>query len=231
MVGFPKMKNKNNELIVLLNFLKSGLSTRKLDKLMGFSNTKGWKSWEILKKYNLKKEDKAKLFLYSEQQSNKLISEMIKEPEEGILDELISNNPPNSLEKYKNTFVLAPSEKDFYNIFSGQTRNIIRDFFNPKKKLMGKCQYLGCMAGGEIDTVHYQKERPAIFKESAAKYKQPFNDKLFKFDVYMTMRDFLASHSSERIICFLCKNHHNMLHRVEKSGKSKLSKFTKNIIF
>lgn len=225
------MKNGKNDLTVLLNFLKSGLSTGKIDKLIGYSDTKGWKSWEILKKYKLKDRDKGKLFLYSEQQSRKLIDKIIRAPKEGILNTFISANPPNNLEKYRGTFVLAKSEKDFYNVFSGETRNIIRDFFNPKKKLIGKCQYKSCKSKGEIDTVHYSKDRPAIFIHCALKNKTRFDGALFKYDVYNTMKYFLLSHSNNKMVCFLCKKHHNQLHNLEKTDKSKLREFRKDILF
>jgi len=47
---------------VILNFLKSGFSTRQLDKLLGHKNTRGWVSWDVLKKYKLRNSDKGKLY-------------------------------------------------------------------------------------------------------------------------------------------------------------------------
>lgn len=223
---------KDKDIIVLLNFLKSGFSTRKLDKLLGYSNTKGWKSWEILKKYELKNEDKGKLFLYSAKQSREIILQIMKEQKENYIDFLIKNNPPKNLKKYVNTYVLAESEKSFYNIFSGETRNIIRDFFNPEKKLIGKCQFKGCHnKESQIDTVHYSKDRPSIFIKCANKFKTKSLPNLFRYDIYKTMKCFLEAHSKEKSVCFLCKNHHNEFHKLEKSNKSDLRDFKKNIIF
>jgi len=221
----------NKEYIVLLNFLKSGLSTRQLDKLLGHKNTRGWVSWDILKKYKLKNSDKGKLFLYSTVQSRKIISLVMKENKEDVIDKLLKLNPPNNLEKYNGTFVIADSEKSFYNILSGETRNIIRNFFNPEKKLIEKCQFKNCKNKGQIDTVHFKKDRPQIFMDCAKIKKKRFKKGLFKFDVYNTMKCFLQSHSKNKSICFLCKKHHNELHDKEKKGKNQLREFKKKIVF
>ncbi|MBT4541131.1 hypothetical protein HOC35_06470 [Candidatus Woesearchaeota archaeon] len=220
------------EVIVLQNFLKSGYSTRQLDKLLGHKTTKGWISWEILKIYKLKNSDKGKLFLYSNRQSKEIISVIMKEKKESLIEDLIKMNLPRNLEKYKNTFVIAESEKNFYNIMSGETRNIIRDFFNPEKKLIGKCQFKECNEKkGQIDTVHLRKDRPEIFMECAEKYKEANTNKLFKYDVYKTMKCFLISHAKPKSICFLCKKHHCELHKIEKLSKQKLKEFKNKIIF
>jgi len=222
----------NTEFIVLLNFLKSGLSTRHLDMLLGHNNTRGWKSWDILKKYKLRDTDKRKLFLYSTKQSKKIITKLITDPEEGLIDFLIKDNSPSNLEKYRNTYVLARSEKSFYNILSGETRNLIRDFFNPKKKLIGKCQYKACnIKNSQIDTVHFNRDRPEIFIQCAIKNKSKDRGNLIRFNVYNTMKCFLMSHSKQKSVCFLCKNHHNEFHRAGKIGKIKLTEFKRKIMF
>ncbi len=219
------------EYVVLLNFLKSGLSTRQLDKLLGHTNSRGWLSWDILKKYKLRNSDKGKLFLYSTAQSKQIISLLVKEKKDDYINELIKIHQPNNLKKYKNTFVIADSEKSFYNILSGETRNIIRDFFNPEKKLIGRCQFKDCNNKGQIDTVHFSKDRPQIFIECAKINKDNFKKGLFKFDVYKTMMCFLQSHFQNKTICFLCKKHHNEFHKKEKEGKNQLREFKRKIIF
>jgi len=216
---------------VLLNFLKSGFSTRQLDRLLEHRNTRGWVSWKILKKYNLRHSDKGKLYLYSTAQSKRIINQLAKEKKEGIIDRLIKENPPQNLQKYRDTWVIADSEKSFYNILSGETRNIIRDFFNPKKKLIGRCQFKDCKSKGQIDTVHFRKDRPKIFMECAEKNKIKMRKGFFKYNVYNTMKCFLKSHAKTKSICFLCKKHHNEFHREEKKGKSSLKEFRKQIIF
>ena len=128
------MMNKKEQLI-LLNFLKSGLSTRELDKLLNNHNSHGWISWKVLKQYNLINGDKGSLFLYTTSQSNQLIKELVSNSE-NKLNTLIKKYPPTTIQKYAQTKVIANSEKDFYNIMSGETRNIIQGFFNPKKELL-----------------------------------------------------------------------------------------------
>jgi len=216
---------------VLLNFLKSGFSTRQLDKLLGHSNTRGWISWDILMKFKVKNSDKGKLYLYSTTQSKNIIGSLVKNVKEDYLDELIKLNPPNNLQKYNNTWVIADSEKSFYNILSGETRNIIRDFFNPEKKLIGKCQFKDCKNKGQIDTVHFNKYRPQIFIECAKNNKVQLKESMFKYNVYNTMRCFLKSHSKNKSICFLCKKHHNQFHDKEKKGKKESKEFKRQIIF
>ncbi|MBI1934887.1 hypothetical protein HYS31_00455 [Candidatus Woesearchaeota archaeon] len=214
---------------VLINFLKSGLSTRQLDKLLGHNNTKGWFSWDILKKYKLTNYDKGKLFLHSINQCKNAIRQL-EVKKERTVNEFIKLNQPVNLHKYKNVFIIAESEKKFYSAMSGETRNIVRDFFHSKKKSIGKCQYGGCSDNKQIDTVHLRKNRPQIFIDSAKKNKELLNEGLFKFDLYGTMKGFLITHAKRNSICFLCKNHHNEFHKNEKTGKSQLRHFMQKII-
>jgi hypothetical protein len=215
---------------ILLNFLKSGMSTRELDKLLGHNNSKGWISWKILKKYKLKNSDKGKLFLYKADQSKKIIKLLIEKEKENYIDELISNYPPNHLEKYRDSFVISKSVDSFHDIISGQVRNITRDFFNPKKKIIGKCQFKGCNKT-QLDAHHYSKNRPQIFKEGAELNKEILKNKYCKFDVYKTMKSYLEAHKGKGI-CFLCKKHHTELHNIEKSKiKKDIMEFKRKIIF
>ena len=224
------MEKKEKE--VLLYFLKSRYSARQLDELLGFSvGSKGWVSWNILKKYKLKDQDKGKLFLYSSTQCNKIIKLLMVEKKEGYIDILIKENLPSKLKKYENTYVISDSEKSFYNILAGETRNIIRDFFTPQKRLIGKCQFNGCNKKTTLETAHFSKDRPQIFKESAKIHKKRFKNKLFKFDVYKTMKSFLEGHSKKKSVCFLCKKHHNEFHVKEKGTKIELKVFKKKILF
>lgn len=198
---------------------------------MGHIKTRGWVSWNVLKKYKLKNADKGKLFLYSDKQAKKVISRIMKKRKENLIDDLIQKYPPNNLEKYKNTFVIADSEKSFYNIFSGETRNIIRDFFSPEKRLVGKCQFRNCTSVRvELDTVHFTKNRPKLFMNCASKNKKKQSNSLWAFDVYQTMRCFLRSHFGRKSVCFLCKKHHNEFHSCETLGRDELKKFKKQVI-
>jgi len=219
----------HNELTVILYFLKAGYSTRKLDKKLGFSSakSKGWKSWEILKKYNLTNDDKGKLFIYTEQQSKKIIKEIPKLNNPGIIDILITANRPKNIEKYKDSFLLTDSEISLERILSGETRNIIRNFFLPQKRIVRKCQYKNCNQT-KLDTCHYKNSRPENFKLSANKFKKDLNG-LYMFDLYKIFKDFLYSHSKNKSICFLCKEHHNELGKKEKESKSSFNLYIKNI--
>lgn len=224
---------EKRDMDVLVNFLKSGLSTRDLDRILGYSGTRtrGWNSWNILQKYNLKDTDKGKLFVYSGKQSKEIIRDMIKETKPN-LDLLIKENPPNKLLKYKDTYALAKSEESLYNIFSGETRNIIQNFFNPIKKITKECQFNGCKTKEPLDTVHYLKDRPTIFKECSKELRNKFDSNLFKYDIYRVMKCFLESHSKKKSICFLCKDHHKEFHKMEDNGKTRdLNNFKKKIIF
>jgi len=221
---------KVQESDILFNFLKSGFSTRKLDLHLGYQSTDGWKSWEIIKKYKLKNTDKGKLYLFSKRQCNDIIKKIMKKPRAGSIDSIIREIRPSIIEKYAGAYVLAKSEKVFYDIVSGETRNIILTFFKSKKNLLGGCQYNSCNNRGELDTVHFSDRRPAIFKRCARRFRRKEKE-FFKYDVYNTMKCFLEEHCNRKIICFLCKKHHNQLHRIERSGKKELNKFKKNILF
>ena len=129
---------------VLLYFLKAGYSTRQLDKTkLGLSpkKSKGFSSWAILKKYNLRNEDKHKLFIYGQKQAQSIINQISKNKKVGAIDDLIKINKPTNLKKYLNSYLLTDSEESLEKILSGETRNIIRNFFLPQKKLIGRCQF------------------------------------------------------------------------------------------
>ena len=67
-----------NEKDVLLYFLKAGYSTRQLDKAkLGLNpkKSKGYSSWTIRNKYNLRNEDKHKLFIYGHKQALSILEQ------------------------------------------------------------------------------------------------------------------------------------------------------------
>ena len=86
---------------ILLNFLKSGYSTRQLDKLLNLHDSRGWASWKILKKYKLVNGDKQKLFLYSVQECKRIISELKKQGKKDLLKSLIVKNSPKKIRHIK----------------------------------------------------------------------------------------------------------------------------------
>ena len=213
---------------VIYNFLKYGLSTRTLEKRFGKLNSRGWMAWEIRNKYKLTDSDKAKLFLYSSTQAKKIIKTFMNEPFN--LDLLIKSNPPQKLEKYLDTFVIAKSEEAFHNMMKGEARNIIRDFFTPEKKIKGACQFQNCEFSGELETAHYLNERPELFKNAAKINRVLFSEGWYKYDVYNTMKSFLESHKKSKSVCFLCKKHHNILDKLKKNSRE-LKEFKKSITF
>ena len=157
---------------------------------------------------------------------------MMEKSNKKSLEILIRDSPPNSIEKYRDTYVLANSEKSFYDIFSGETRNTIRNFFSSKKKLMGKCQFRGCSKKNVLlDTVHFTENRPRIFMTCARKFRNKSRNQLFKYEVYGTMECFLYSHRQKRSVCFLCKAHHNRFHDAERQSMSSLKKFKSKILW
>lgn len=217
----------NKEKLVLINFLKTGLSTRELDNLIGYDKikTKGWKSFEILKKYNLKNKDKGKLFLYS----NSHCLKFIKKLKEIELDSLIQKNPPRIVKKYSNSKILAEDEIKFYQVMNGETRNIIQGFFAPYKKIVHVCQFEGCK-NKKLDTVHLNRERPEILKDVAKELGMK-KQNYFEYPIMKVMIKFLKSHQRKGSICFLCKKHHLELHRLEKISNKELKSFKKKIKF
>jgi hypothetical protein len=218
------------EELVLYNYLKHGLTTKALDKLLGYDpkSSKGWKSWKVLQNYKLENKHKGVLFVYSDKQARSIIDTLVK-ADGNLIDTILLEEPPTILEKYKNTYVLAPNEKTFYNILSGETRNIIRNFFSSRKKVQGCCQVMGCDKTENLDTVHFLKDRPEIFLDAAKRSVLSECDDLKKYDVYETMKKFLYAHSTERSVCFLCKEHHVELHRLEKSGQVLVEEFKRHI--
>jgi len=215
----------SKEKLVLINFLKTGLSTRALDNLMGCDKTKtrGWKSFEILRRYNLKDSDKGVLFLYSNSQCISFIKKLNKIQ----LSELIRGEIPKIINKYSNSKVLAKDEYSFYQVMGGETRNIIQSFFTPMKKIVKPCQFLKCY-NKDLDTVHLNKERPTIFMDSAKELRLKKGN-LFEYPILETMEKFLKSHQRRGVICFLCKEHHLELHKLVKSGGKSIKDFKKKI--
>lgn len=211
---------------MLIEFLKFGLSTRQIDSAIGYKNSRGWRSWEVLKKYNLKDSDKGCLFPYSSRQVSSILDRIMKGSK---LSSILRIEIPEIIKKYKNIKVIAANEKDLYLAVSGETRNLIRNFFSSKKKKLGVCQFIGCVYKGELDTVHLFENRPSIFINCAKNFKRKIGDNN-EYDLYSIMNCFLTKHSKKNAICFLCKTHHNKLHMVEKSGKIALNSFRKKIL-
>jgi hypothetical protein len=211
---------------ILLEFLKSGLSTRQIDLIVGYKDSKGWRSWEVLKKYHLKDSYKGCLFSYSSRQVFSILDKLMKGSK---LKAILRSEIPDIIKKYKGIKVTAANERELYSAVSGETRNLIRNFFSVRKKKLGICQFAGCKYKGELDTVHLFENRPSIFINCAKKFKIRIANKN-EYDLYSIMNCFLMNHSRKDSICFLCKIHHNQLHIAEKSGKIALNNFRNKIL-
>jgi len=217
------------EITVLLYFLKAGFSTRELDLKLGHvsKKSKGWISWEILKKYNVNDADKGKLFVFPTQQARSIIKELPLIDSNSPVDILLTLNKPNNLKRFHDSYLITESVESFYQIMKGETRNIIRDFFITKKKLVGKCQFKGCNVNTALETAHNLKSRPQIFKESATKFKKNISGK-YMFDLASIFEDYLMSHKAKKSVCFLCKAHHREFDNPKKTKKEFLE-FRKKI--
>ena len=218
---------KHLEEKVLLNFLKSNLTTRQLDAYLGHDPalSKGWTSWKILKKYNLKTEDRGILFTFRTQECKKIISEIIKLDERNLIERILYSARPRHLEKYSDTYIIADSHEKVLSVLSGEVRNITQSFFNPLKKIVGSCQYMEC-ENTNLDTVHLKSSRPEIFMDAC---EYAYDSVTEKYSVYELMKEYLQLHSKKRSVCFLCKKHHNKLGKYEKIKGTGLKKFWSEI--
>jgi len=91
-----------------------------------------------IKKYFLETNNKGELYLYTLKQCKKILKEIMTSPKKGKLSELLKSplyKDPKSIEKYKNTYLIAESEEEFYYVLEGEARNIIQSFFKSKKEL------------------------------------------------------------------------------------------------
>ena len=222
---------KKEEILTLTLFLKNGYSTRTIDTKLGFDNkvSKGWESWAILKKYFLVKEDRHKLFLFTELEIKTILKKLslVKSRPETV--KLFLESSPNIVSKYKNSYLLTKSEIELGKILSGETRNITNVFFKKSKSSANICQYSKCN-NTDLETVHLNERRPAIFINAAKKSKIGKINELQVFDIYSTMTKYLHYHSLPKSICYLCKKHHLELEKYEKKGpKSKYISFVKGI--
>lgn len=197
---------------VLYYYLKYGLSTRQLDEKLQYDSvtSKGWKSHKILKKYNLVKEDKTKAFVCSNQEIKDIIKTIKNATNRKEIDDVLNNLNPKKIDKYKNSYVLTESEETLYQVMSGETRNSISVFFKPLRKLISQCEFDGCTKT-KLETVHFKKTRPEIFKEASKKLAIKHKNNLNKYSIYDVMKLYIHMHSNKNAICFLCEGHHKKL--------------------
>jgi len=166
----------------LLNFLKTGLSTRQLDSQIGENpqKSKGWKSWKILQKYKIKTTDSGSLFCFRKVEALNIINKIMKAQNYEEVNKLLRYSEPRFFNKYKDIYVVADSNEKVAILLSGEVRNITQSFFNPIKKIIGKCQFPDC-DNTNLDTVHLQKSRPENLKMACLHGKVSDSN---KYDAY-----------------------------------------------
>jgi hypothetical protein len=204
---------------IIFDYLRNNLSTRKLcKKYPEIKDPTGFRSHDILKKFNLKKEDKGKLFLFTKKEALCKIERILKNGR-GILD--LAAEPEN-FKKYKNLYVIAKNEDGLYRLMNGELRNLVQSFFKERKKQYGICQYKDCK-NKNLDVAHHHKrDRKKLLRIAASKNKMENGD-YYKFDIYKIIIDFLNLHKNNAVM-FLCKKHH----RAYDHSRDK-DRFLKNI--
>jgi hypothetical protein len=205
---------------VLMAFLRDAASTRDVDGRLGYDprRTRGWQSWTVLKRHHLNPTDKGSLFLLSRREATTTIQALMRAHRRSSVKQLLDRVKPSSLARYESVFVLAPSERAFYRVIEGETRNLVQRFFDGRKQAAGRCQFRGCRHVGSLDTVHLRRSRPGLFLASARRHRNRAGKKLFRFDVHGTMADFLTAHLIPHSVAFLCRRHHRMADRIPKSA-------------
>lgn len=222
---------QKEEIEILFFYLKEGYSTRIIDKKLGYDpvKSKGWKSWGVLKKYGINEKEKKTLFVYPKNQTKRIIKEIIKNNGKKPIQNLIENIRPENLKRFKDSWVITSSPEALYQITNGETRNLIRNFFLTKKKIIGECQYKKCKETKALETAHYLKSRPQIFIEAANKLKNVEGDN-YKFNLSNIFEEYLLQHKHNKAICFLCKTHHREFDKKSLTQQEK-AKFKRNIIW
>ncbi len=222
------MKFNTKDKDVLLHFLKSGLSTRQLDNMLGHDsvNSKGFKSWKILKKYNIQDKDKNKLFCFRKQESLAIIKGIMVAQDRKKVDIIFKSTKPKFFEKYRDIYIVTNSDLKVLTMLSGEVRNITQSFFSPLKKIVTTCQFPECNRN-DLDTVHLQKSRPDNLKIAC---DHGYISGTEKYDVYKILLQYIHLHSKKNSLCFLCKKHHVELSVYEKMGGKRLTAFRRQII-
>jgi hypothetical protein len=209
-----------NVMKVLVAFLRDGASTREIDHRLGHDprRTRGWKSWDVLKRYHLRHGDKGSLFVLSQRETATAIRAILKAPGRSPVKKVLDAVKASSLARYDSVFVLAPSARAFYALIEGETRNLVQRFFNGRKQAVGRCQFPGCRRSNALDTVHLRRSRPELLLSSARRHTRRVAKRVFRFDVHATMEDFLTAHLARDAVAFLCKQHHRLAQGIPKSA-------------
>ena len=205
---------------VLVAFLRDGASTRDIDHRLGHDprRTRGWQSWDVLKRYHLHHGDKGSLFVLGQRETATAVRAILKARTRSSVKKVLDAVKASCLARYYSVFVLAPSERAFYALIEGETRNLVQRFFDGRKQAVGRCQFRGCRTSDALDTVHLRRSRPELFLSSARKHRRRVAKRVFRFDVRATMEDFLTAHLTRDSVAFLCKPHHRLAEGIPKSA-------------
>lgn len=209
-----------NASIVLMAFLRDGASTRQIDHRLGHDprRTRGWQSWDVLKRSHLRRGDKGSLFVLSRREAVTAIQSVMAARNRRSVKSILDGAKASCLSRYDSVSLLAPSERAFYAVIEGETRNLVQRFFNTRKQSVGRCQFRGCRDSGALDTVHLRRSRPELFLASARRHRRRVANGLFRYDVRATMKDFLTAHLVQDSVAFLCKRHHRMTERLPRNA-------------
>lgn len=213
------MTKKDEELTLLL-FLKNGYSARSIDNQLGLDIkvTKGKASWRTLKKYFLVKEDKHRLFLFRSHELKIIIKKIRGAKDRSETEKILIESKPVIISKYKNSYLLAKTEKDLSQILSGEIRNLTNEFFKNSKVAANICQFSKCKRT-DLQTAHLKEARPIILINAAQKSKIGRINELQIFDIYETSKKYLQAHSSPQSISFLCPEHHKQQDKLKKQAE------------
>jgi hypothetical protein len=201
--------DRRTEYLIVYDYLKNNLTFRALcAKYSKIRDNIGFRSWDIInKKYCLKKEDRGILFSFSKSEVKKIVNMIIKTKNREVLENI---RYPKKIENYGDSYIVAPSEKDAYQILNGELRNLVQFVFFSYKGEQKYCQYKNCRNTNLEVAHHHTRGRKDLFLRIARKHKFRVDRSHFKFDVREIMLEFINSHviSHKHDVLFLCKKHH-----------------------
>ena len=217
---------------VLNSFLAEGLTHREVDLTLGLNpaRSRGWYSFRVLTKgFGITGVDRGTLFLYPRQEVRRVITAISDARSRAPLDRMLPRlKPPNVLEPYRDTFVLARGAIALQKMLSGEARNAVQRFFESRKTAMGRCQMHGCRERLKLDTVHLLRTRPVLFIRAAREHGTADNRGVM-YDVYATMKSFLEAHMGIRPIAFLCQPHHQLVDELRANNPETYRAFIRTL--
>ncbi len=199
--------------------LKAPHNRRGLMKGIGKTFETDFKNFDILERLLITEEVRKWLFLFSEKEIKSIAKHIIRDAGQISLSEIIQQYRPQKLKKYLGSFLLCKGEEELSKILSGEVRNLTQHFFKRNRVKVKSCQLDGCN-DNKLQTVHLNERRPIILREAAQRSIVAVHGELKKFDIYLTMRNYLLLHAEPDTICYLCDKHHRELEAFESKGKN-----------